>query len=105
MNSYELTCDFYTTVTAEGLGQNLEYATPKHIRILLHAIFITQICWGVVIWIVKYSVLAFYWRLFSANRRSTRVTIWTLAALVTCWGNSVVRCVLLMMGMLILTVI
>lgn len=100
MNSYELTCNSYATVTEEGLGQIIDEVDAFQLERLQHAMFIIEICWGIIIWIVKYSILAFYWRLFSANGRSTRVIIWTLAASVTCWGISVVRFRLLMLGML-----
>ena len=53
--------------------------------------FISQICWVVVLWIVKCSILAFYWRLFSYNGRSTRFLVWTIAVAVMCWGIAVVR--------------
>lgn len=53
--------------------------------------FISQICWVVVLWIVKCSILAFYWRLFSRNGRSTRFVVWTIAVAVMCWGIAVVR--------------
>lgn len=52
---------------------------------------VTEICWAVSIWIVKSSILAFYWRLFSVNRRSTRVIIWVLAVFITGWGLATVR--------------
>ena len=53
--------------------------------------YISQICWVVVLWIVKCSILAFYWRLFSCNGRSTRFVVWTIAVAVMCWGVAVVR--------------
>lgn len=54
-------------------------------------VFAGSICWAIVIWIVKYSILAFYWRLFSGNRRVVRFVIWALGVLVTCWGVAMVR--------------
>ena len=63
----------------------------KQLEIFEMAVFITEICWIMVIWMVKYSILAAYWRLFSVNRRSVRIVIWTLTVLVTCWGVIVVR--------------
>ena len=39
---------------------------------------------------VKCSILAFYWRLFSATCRSTQVIIWVLAVIVMAWGVAVV---------------
>ena len=53
-------------------------------------LFISELCWTFIIWMVKYSILAFYWRLFSTNRRSIRIIIWVLAAAVTIWGVAVV---------------
>lgn len=53
-------------------------------------IFIDEAFWTVALWIVKYSILAFYWRLFAGNRRSVRIVIWVLTAFVACWGAAVV---------------
>ena len=53
-------------------------------------IFIDEAFWTVALWIVKYSILAFYWRLFAGNRRSVRIVIWVLTAFVACWGVAVV---------------
>ena len=53
--------------------------------------FIPQIGWVVVLWIVKCSILAFYWRLFSRNGRSIRFAVWTIAVALMCWGIAVVR--------------
>ena len=52
---------------------------------------VAEICWAVVIWSVKYSILAFYWRLFGDRSRSVRIITLTIAASVTCWGVTVVR--------------
>ena len=57
----------------------------------LLGLFVSQICWVVVLWVVKCSILAFYWRLFSCNGRSIRFAIWTIAVAVMCWGIAVVR--------------
>lgn len=75
MNSFELTRDSYATVVKQDS---------------IHTKLISEICWTIAIWIIKYSILAFYWRLFSVNRRSTRITIWTLTVIATIWGLSVV---------------
>lgn len=77
MESSELTRDFCATVVEQDL---------EHVTVL----YISEICWTVAIWIIKYSILAFYWRLFSVNRRSARITIWTLIAIATIWGLAVV---------------
>ena len=91
MDVYELTSDCHAIVTKQGLGQDIEFLTPYTILSLSKTIVISEICWGVVIWIVEYSILALYWRLFSTHQRLIRVIIWVLTALVTCWGIAVVR--------------
>ena len=76
----------YTTNTTELNNEGVHL-----LNINLLGFFISQICWVVVLWIVKCSILAFYWRLFSANGRSTRFVIWTITVAVMCWGIAVVR--------------
>ena len=63
--------------------------------------FLDETLWTVAIWIVKYSVLAFYWRLFAGTRRSVRVVICALTAIVACWGIAVVRFRLLQLVVLL----
>ncbi|CAD6578263.1 MAG: hypothetical protein ASARMPRED_008661 [Alectoria sarmentosa] len=49
----------------------------------LKAIFLEQVLYIIVIGLVKYSILAFYWRLFGA---SIRIPCYILGAITTCWG-------------------
>lgn len=91
MDSYKLISNYYGIVTEQGLCQDIELEILSKASSLIRAIFISQICWVVVSCTVKYSILAFYWRLFSANHRVIRVTIWALAASVTCWAIAAVR--------------
>ena len=79
-----------TIVTKQGLGESIESLTAMDVSAFFKTIFITEVCWAVAIWIVKYSILAFYWRLFSTNRKLHRVIIVVLTAFVTCWGISAV---------------
>ena len=90
METYELTSDCYVIVTSQGLGQNTEFLTWDDLSVLAKAIYVSDICWEVAIWVVRYSILAFYWRLLSTNRRLIRVAIWVLTALMTCWVIAVV---------------
>ena len=53
-------------------------------------VIVADVCWVITLWIVKLSILALYWRLFSARSRSVRVAIWTFAVAVTCWGTILV---------------
>ena len=81
-------------MTKEGLGygENVVLYLPfqTYISAMLKGLLISEICWIFVIWTVKYSILAFYWRIFSANRRSIRIIIRLFAAAVTIWGVLVV---------------
>ena len=77
-------------MTKQGLGQYFYFLTPVRLDLVFKGTFISEICWTLDIWIVKCSILAFYWRLFSANRRSIRIIIWVFAAAVTIWGVLVV---------------
>ena len=56
------------------------------------AVVVSQICWAVAIGLVKFSILAFYWRVFiqQSQTRATAVTIWFLTAIVACWGIATV---------------
>ncbi|KAM0798171.1 hypothetical protein BDR22DRAFT_809274, partial [Usnea florida] len=51
--------------------------------------FISQICWVLVLWTVKCSILALYCRLFSNNSRPIQIGVWTIAVVVMCWGIAV----------------
>lgn len=77
-------------MTKQGLGHDISSVTSFQLGLFVKGIFISQICWTFVIWTVNFSILAFYWRLFSANRRSVQVIIWILAVVVMAWGVAVV---------------
>ena len=81
---------YHASVTKQRLEPDFEAPNVSLIDLLSQGLFISEICWILVIWIVKYSILAFYWRIFSANRRSIRIVIWVFAAAVTVWGVAVV---------------
>lgn len=48
-----------------------------------------EIIYTFIITIVKYSILALYWRVF--GRDAIRWPVWILTAIVTAWGIAVVR--------------
>lgn len=83
----------------EGLGkiggfdtENLDTFTPgqKQLTPFFGGLFTSEICWALGISIVKFSILAFYWRLFS-HVRNARLAVYTLLLLVTSWTIGVVR--------------
>ena len=99
MGCCELTINCYVTVTHESefnggraLG-DVTYSGEQVFKIkhsFSTTLIVSEICWVVVVCVVKTSILALYWRLFSARNRSLRVIIWALAAFVVCWGIAVV---------------
>lgn len=46
--------------------------------------------WAIAICIIKCSILAFYWRIFSSTGRSFKIAVWALLALTINWGIAVV---------------
>ena len=83
---YELTSNCDATVPKPWLNQ-----TNNSEEGFLTVELICDICRAVVIWIVKSSILAFYWRLFSIRSGLLRVIIWALVVFVTCWAIAMVR--------------
>ena len=81
---------YHTSVPNQGDINETETHNVPQARRFVAGLYISEICWTVVIWIVKYSILALYWRISSENRRSIRPIIWVLAAIVTAWGVAVV---------------
>lgn len=51
-------------------------------------LFISEVSYTIVICSVKFSLLAFYWRIFKQSK--IRVPIYVLGAIVSCWGIAVV---------------
>ena len=76
-------------VTSCGLGKEFWTISANDFEFFGQTIFISDLCWIVVIFTVKYSILAFYWRLF-AHVRKARKAIFILLAFVTCWTIAVV---------------
>ena len=72
--------------------QHMTFEEVNHFeKDALLGLYISQICWVVVLWIVKCSILAFYWRCFSCHGRSTRFVVWTIAVAIMFWGIAEVR--------------
>ena len=81
MDCHELTSSCYATVPSQW-----DHDTEG----FNNAVTLLEICWALVIWIVKSSILTLYWRLFNARSRSFRFVIWALGAFVACWAITMV---------------
>lgn len=90
MESNKLTSSCCVTVTRQGLGEYIFSLPESDFQRLLGTRYIFDICWEAATCVVRYSILAFYWRLFDTDRRHFRIIIWAFTALETCWGLAVV---------------
>ena len=87
LSGYDWLSNAQENTNATELGDvNIHYT-----EIIFQGFFISQICWVLILWIVKCSILAFYWRLFSTNSLSIRLGVWTITVFVMCWGILVVN--------------
>lgn len=58
---------------------------------MLQALFIAELCYTGAVLSVKFSILAFYWRLFKLKMK---LSICIVAIIVLCWAVAVVRTIL-----------
>ncbi|CAJ2502527.1 Uu.00g099210.m01.CDS01 [Anthostomella pinea] len=72
-----------------GFGRHVWAAPPEATKVWAIGLFIAEITYTLSLVFVKYSILAFYWRVFGAQR-SIRIPIWVLAGMVLAWGASVI---------------
>ena len=76
-----------------GLGKHIFVQPldriPKAVEVFLKSLFISEVCYTGTIVFAKFSILAFYWRLFSRNT-FVRWSVIVIAGMVTCWGIAVV---------------
>lgn len=76
-----------------GLGKHIFVQPlariPKAVEVFLKSLFISEVCYTGTIVFAKFSILAFYWRLFSRNTL-VRWSVIVISGIVTCWGIAVV---------------
>lgn len=71
----------------QGYGQHYEILGEEYATNFFKNLFVGEILYALVICLVKFSILAFYWRLFAAT---IRVPCYILGFIVTSWGVAVV---------------
>ena len=76
------------SVVNHGLGRHVWVGPPDANEAWAKGLFISEVSYTCVICSVKFSLLAFYWRLFKQSK--IRIPIYVLGAVVTCWGIAVV---------------
>jgi hypothetical protein len=72
-----------------GYGLHREAVGPNADHKFLLGFFMAEIIYTFIITLVKYSILALYWRIF--GKETIRWPVWFLTAVVTSWGIAVVR--------------
>ena len=51
-------------------------------------LFISEVPYTIIICIIKFSLLAFYWRILKQSK--IRIPVYVLGTIVSCWGIAVV---------------
>lgn len=72
-----------------GVGRHVWAGPPGATKAWARGLFVSELAYTITIITVKWSTLAFYWRVF-ATKRSIRWPIWILGGIVSAWGIAVV---------------
>ena len=76
------------SVIDHGLGRHIWTGPPDAAVAWAKGLFVSEVSYTCIICSVKFSLLAFYWRIFKQSR--IRIPIYVLGAIVSCWGIAVV---------------
>ena len=76
------------SVIDHGLGRHVWTAPPDAAVAWAKALFVAEISYTCIICSVKFSLLAFYWRIFKQSK--IRIPIYVLGAVVSAWGIAAV---------------
>ncbi|KAI1160798.1 hypothetical protein F5B18DRAFT_630887 [Nemania serpens] len=71
-----------------GVGRHVWAGPPGATKAWARGLFVSELAYTITIITVKWSTLAFYWRVF-ATKRSIRWPIWILGGIVSAWGIAV----------------
>ncbi|KAL8743054.1 MAG: hypothetical protein Q9190_004555 [Brigantiaea leucoxantha] len=75
-------------VVDHGLGRHI-WVSPMDAGVVwAKGLFISEISYTIIICSIKFSLLAFYWRIFKQSM--IRVPIYILGVIVSCWGIAVI---------------
>lgn len=72
----------------QGYGLHLWVLTPEFVPNFFKDLFAGEILYTLVLVFAKFSILAFYKRIFAST---IRIPVYILTGFVTCWGVAVVR--------------
>lgn len=71
-----------------GLGRHIWVGPPDAALAWAKGLFISEVSYTCIICSVKFSLLAFYWRIFKQSK--IRIPIYVLTLVVSAWGTAVV---------------
>ena len=75
-------------VLIHGYGKHVWSGRSDALLVWAQGLFISEFAYTGVICSIKFSLLAFYWRIFKVT--TIRIPIYVIGAVVTCWGIAVV---------------
>ena len=75
-------------MVGHGLGRHIWVSPPDAGVVWAKGLFISEVSYTIIICSIKFSLLAFYWRIFKQSR--IRIPIYVLGAIVSSWGIAVV---------------
>ncbi len=76
------------SVIDHGLGRHVWTGPPDAALAWAKGLFVSEVSYTCIICSVKFSLLAFYWRIFKQSK--IRIPIYVLSAIVSAWGIAVV---------------
>lgn len=71
-----------------GLGKHIWVGPADAAVVWARGLFISELSYTIIICSIKFSVLAFYWRIFKQSQ--IRIPIYVIGTIVSCWGVAVV---------------
>ena len=80
-----ITANSHAVVIPNGYGKHVWTGPPNALYAYALGLFMQEILYASLICLVKFSILAFYWRIFN-HVVIIRMPIYILGALVGCWG-------------------
>ncbi|KAH7361104.1 hypothetical protein BKA66DRAFT_471340 [Pyrenochaeta sp. MPI-SDFR-AT-0127] len=72
-----------------GFGRHIWVGPPAVMKVWAMGLFVAEYTYTLSITFIKWSILAFYWRIFS-TKPTIRLPIWILCGIVGAWGIAVI---------------
>jgi hypothetical protein len=80
---------WFPSVIPHGTGKHVWVGPPEATKVWATGLFISEIVYTLTLVTVKWSTLAFYWRIFG-SKPTIHIPIWILFGIIAAWGVAVV---------------